>query len=157
MKRLNLLLHVVSSAGWWGAVAAFLALAIGGVSRDRPGACHAMILTGWGAIVPLAALSTLTGVTLSVGGPWGLARHWWVVFKILVTLPCLALLGLHLMALGGCPSGTAPQMTIDAGLALVVLLVPLALSVYKPRGTTPWGAGASHARSRKDAASNAPK
>ena len=157
MKRLNLLIHVVSSAGWWGAVVAFLALAIGGLGGDTHATCRALTLTGWGAIVPLAAVSSLTGLVQSLGGAWGLARHWWVLFKIIVTLPCSALLLLHLGALGDCMVGTVPQMVVDAGLALIVLMVPIVLSVYKPRGTTPWGARASHVRSRKDAASNAPK
>ncbi len=138
MRRLNLLLHVVTSAGWWGAVLAFLALAVAGLSGDAIAACHAMALTGWGAIVPLAGLSSLTGLIQSLSGAWGLVRHWWVVFKIVITLPCSALLVLHLWMLGGCRAGTVPQMTFDAGLALIVLMVPLALSVYKPRGVTPW-------------------
>ena len=138
MRRLVLLCHVTASAGWWGAVAAFLAVAIDGTRGDTTGTCQALAVTGWGAIVPLAALSSLTGLWLSLSGPWGLGRHWWVVFKVVVTLPCSALLVLHLTRLGDCATGTARQMTIDAGLALVVLLVPLALSIYKPRGTTPW-------------------
>ncbi len=147
MKRLNLLLHVTSSAGWWGAVAAFLALAMAGDARG-------MVLTGWGALVPLAALSSLTGLIQSLGGAWGLVRHWWVVFKIVLTLPCTALLLLHLMVLDRAGARAAGQMTVDAVLALVVLMVPLALSVYKPRGVTPW---ASHAASRKADAPRAPK
>ncbi len=138
MKRIALLAHVVASAGWWGAVAAFLVLAIAGMDGDVHATCHALALTGWGAIVPLATLSSLTGLWLSLGGPWGLLRHWWVVFKVVVTLPCSGLLVLHLMGLGDCDRGAPFQMTIDAGLALVVMMVPLALSVYKPRGTTPW-------------------
>ena len=138
MKRLNRLVHIVASAGWWGAVAAFLVLAIAGMTTDIPAACQGMILTGWGAIVPLAALSSLTGLVLSLSGPWGLLRHWWVVFKIVITLPCSALLLLHLEGLGACRAGAAGQMTLDAGLALIVLMVPLVLSVYKPRGITPW-------------------
>ena len=128
MKRFNLLLHVTSSAGWWGAVAAFLALALAGDSRG-------LMLTGWGAVVPLAAVSSLTGLIQSLGGGWGVVRHWWVLFKIVVTLPCSALLVLHLAM-----PGTAGTMAVDAGLALVVLMVPLVLSIYKPRGITPWAA-----------------
>jgi len=138
MKRLNLLLHVVSSAGWWGAVAAFLALAIAGTAGDARAACQAMAVTGWGAVVPLAAVSAATGVVLSLTGAWGLMRHWWVVFKVVITLPCSLLLLLHLEVLGGCGRGAATQMIVDAALALAVLIVPLALSVYKPRGVTPW-------------------
>jgi len=140
MRRLNLLLHVTSSAGWWGAVAAFLVLAITGMAGAPDAACRAMAVTGWAAIVPLAALSSLTGLVLSLGGPWGLARHWWVLFKVVVTVPCSLLLVLHLRVLEDCRPGAAAQMTLDAVLALVVLMVPLALSVYKPRGLTPWRA-----------------
>ncbi len=140
MKRLNLLLHVTSSAGWWGGVAAFLALAVAGVAGDSHAACRAMAVIGWGAIVPLAVLSSATGLVQSLGGAWGVLRHWWVVFKIVVTLPCSLLLLLHLKALDACTARTAGQMTVDAALALIVLMVPLGLSVYKPRGLTPWTA-----------------
>ena len=157
MKRLNLLIHVVSSAGWWGTVLAFLMLAVAGLGAAPHQACRGMVLIGWGAIMPLAVLSCLTGLAQSLGGAWGLLRHWWVVCKIVITLPCSALLVLHLAALGGCATGTVRQMAIDAALALFVLMVPLALSVYKPQGMTPWAARASHVRSRKGAASNAPK
>lgn len=139
MKRLPLLVHVVASAGWWGAVAAFLALAVAGMQGDPAGACRAMALTGWAAIVPVAGLSSLSGLWLSLGTPWRLLRHWWIVFKLIVTLPCSALLLLHLQALGDCDRGTPAQMAVDAGLALVALMIPLALSIYKPRGATPLG------------------
>ncbi len=141
MRRLKLLLHVTSSAGWWGAVLAFLVLAVAGMEGSVATACRALVVTGWGAIVPLAALSSLTGVWLSLGGAWGLVRHYWVLFKVVITLPCSALLLLHLRMLAPCGRGTAAQMTLDAALALVVLIVPMALSVYKPRGVTPWASG----------------
>lgn len=139
MKRLLLLVHAVASAGWWGAVVAFLALAVAGMEGDHAGACRAMALTGWAAVVPLAALSSLSGLWLSLRTPWGLLRHWWIVFKLVVALPCSILLLLHLQALGDCNRGTPAQMTVDAALALVVLMIPLALSIYKPRGATPLG------------------
>ncbi len=153
MRRLTLLSHVTSSAGWWGAVLAFLSLANAGMTAPSEATCRALALTGWGAIVPLAALSSLTGLTLSLGGAWGLVRHWWVLFKVVITLPCSALLLLHLGGLRTCSRGAATQMTVDAGLALVVLMVPMALSIYKPRGTTPW----VHASSRKGTAPHAAK
>jgi len=153
MRRLNLLLHVTASAGWWGAVLAFLVLAVAGTAAPHEAACRALVLTGWGAIVPLAALSSLTGLYMSLAGAWGLFKHWWVLFKVVITLPCSALLLLHLGGLGTCTHGTATQMTVDAGLALVVLMAPMVLSIYKPRGTTPW----FHASSRKDGAVRAAK
>lgn len=138
MRRLKLLLHVISSAGWWGAVLAFLILAIAGVAGRPAAACQALVLTGWGTIVPLAALSSLTGLWLSLDSAWGLLRHYWVLFKAVITLPCSALLLLHLWKLTPCEPGTPGQMAFDAALALAVLIMPMALSVYKPRGMTPW-------------------
>ena len=140
MKKLNLLIHVVSSVGWWGAVAAFLALAIAGVTGDAVTAATGLFITGWWVIVPLAVLATLTGFVQSLSGPWGLVRHWWVVFKIALTLPCTALLILHLQAVpyAAHEAATRQQMVIDAALALIVLMVPIGLSLYKPRGSTPW-------------------
>lgn len=139
MKKLNLLIHVTSSVGWWGAVAVFLALAVVGVDGDAATAAKGMWVAGWWVIVPLAVLSTLTGFIQSLSGPWGLLRHWWVVFKIVVTLPCTGLLILHMQAVPDAAhdAGARQQMVLDAALALVVLMVPIVLSLYKPRGTTP--------------------
>ncbi len=42
MRRLKLLLHVTSSAGWWGAVLAFLVLAVAGMEGSVATACRAL-------------------------------------------------------------------------------------------------------------------
>ena len=155
-RKVALTAHVTSSVGWFGAVSAFLALAIAGmVSQDRElvrAAYLVMGLTTWFVIVPLALVSLLTGVISSLGTRWGLFRYYWVLMKLVLTiLATLALLDhtrpIDLLAgtaaktavLGADLHGAQFQMVVASSLALVVLLVLTVLSVYKPRGMTPYG------------------
>lgn len=43
-----------------------------------------MELTARFVIVPLVFASTLTGIIQSLGTPWGLFRHYWLLAKLLV-------------------------------------------------------------------------
>ena len=154
--RVALTAHVISSVGWCGAVAAFLALAVAGLSSQDAqmvrGAYLAMELTGWFVIVPLSLASLLTGVVLSLGTTWGLFRHYWVLAKIVMTIPAIALLLLHMQPIsrvarvaaettltGAGLGGLRIQLVAYAAAALVVLLVATVLSTYKPRGWTRYG------------------
>ena len=90
LRKFALTAHVVSSVGWLGAVAAFLALAVAGLtSRDAQvvrAAYLAMDLIARLVIVPAALASLLTGFVQSLGTPWGLFRHYWVLAKLLITV-----------------------------------------------------------------------
>jgi hypothetical protein len=93
--KFGLTAHVTSSVGWLGAVAAFLALAVAGLAGDAQmvrAAYLAMDLLARFVIVPLALASLLTGVVQSLGTPWGVLRHYWVVFKLLLTIVAVVLL-----------------------------------------------------------------
>ena len=89
LRKLALTAHIIFSVGWFGAVAAFLALAVAGLtSRDTQlvrTAYAAMELTARWVIVPLAVASLLSGIIQSLGTPWGLVRHYWVLAKLLLT------------------------------------------------------------------------
>lgn len=156
VRKLALTAHVASSVGWLGAVAAFLALAVAGLtSRDAQlvrAAYLAMELTGWFVIVPLAVASLLTGLVQSLGTTWGLFRHYWVLIKLLMTVLATALLLVHMQPTSDVARAAAEgplsgsdllniriQLVADAGAAVAVLLVATTLSVYKPRGLTPHG------------------
>ena len=88
--------HVVSSVGWLGAVAAFLALAIVGLtSQDAQlvrGAYLAMGPIGWFGILPSAFASPLAGTVQSLGSPSGLFRHYWVLTKSVLTILSIGVL-----------------------------------------------------------------
>jgi hypothetical protein len=74
LRKFALTAHVTSSIGWFGAVAAFMALAIAGmISQEAQivrAAYIAMKLTTWFVVVPLAFLSLLTGIVSSIGTSW---------------------------------------------------------------------------------------
>lgn len=155
-RKLALTAHVTCSVGWLGAVGAFLALAIAGLTSTEPvmvrSAYLAMELTGWYVIVPLSLASLITGLVQSLGTTWGLFRHWWVVIKLLLTTIATVVLLIHMQPIGhladavreatlagGELRGMRIQLIVDAGAAMLVLLVATTLSVYKPRGLTRYG------------------
>lgn len=156
LRKLALTLHVVASVGWIGAVGAFLALSIAGVvSTDAAvvsAAYVAMDLITKLVIVPFALASSMTGLVSSLGTRWGLFRHYWVLLKTVITIPATILLLVHMQVIsyvGTVAASTAlsagdlgrmrTQLVFDAVAGLVVLLAVTALSVYRPRGRTPYG------------------
>jgi hypothetical protein len=154
LRRFTVTTHVTSSVGWVGAVIAFLALAVIGLtSPDEPtvrGAYLVMAPAAWFVLVPLAHASLLSGVALSLGTTWGLFRHYWVVLKLGITLFCTVILLIY-MGTFRQMAGIAADPVVDlavvrnaspivhAILALILLLVATVLGVYKPLGMTPYG------------------
>lgn len=156
VRKLVLTLHVTSSVGWLGSVAAFLVLAVAGLtSRDAQTARAAYVamelVTGF-VIVPLCLGSVATGLVQSLGTPWGLFRHYWVVAKLLLTVVATIILLLQMGVIGylGTAAGERAlssadlrelrtSMVVHAGGGLVVLLLTTVLSVYKPQGMTRYG------------------
>jgi hypothetical protein len=153
LRKFLLTLHVVASVGWVGAVTVFLALAVVGLLSTDPEVVRAsyiaMDLTYRTVIVPLGLASLATGVVSSLGTDWGLFRYYWIVVKLLVTVPAIVLMLVHMQPVGDMPdlaSTTTPLSADVSGLriklvayavaALLVLLVATALSTYKPRGRT---------------------
>jgi len=156
LRKFMLAVHVSSSVGLLGAVAGFLALAIAGLTSEDAGivraAYPAMEVTAWCVIVPLALAALLVGLVESLGTRWGLFRHYWVLAKLLLTVLAVIVLLLQMQVIG-LVADAAAETTLsrddlrEARMALVahaaggllVLLVPAALSVYKPRGRTRYG------------------
>jgi hypothetical protein len=156
LRKFALTLHITSSVGLLGAVAGFLVLAVAGLTgqdvRIVRAAYLAMELIARFVSVPLAVASLVTGVVQSLGTPWGLFRHYWVLVKLLLTAFATSILLLK-MELIGYVAGVAAETTLSsadlraartelvvhASGGLVVLLIPMALSVYKPRDMTRYG------------------
>jgi hypothetical protein len=154
LRRFTFTTHVTSSVGWIGAVLVFLALAaIGLTSQDERtvrGAYLVMAPAAWFVLVPLAHASLLSGIALSLGTPWGLFRHYWVVVKLGITLFSTVILMIY-MGTFRQMAGVAADPVVELGLvrnpspmvhailALILLLIATVLGVYKPFGTTPYG------------------
>jgi hypothetical protein len=144
------------SIGWFGAVAAFLAISVTGLtSADREvvraGYLVADLIT-WRVIVPFALAALLTGLIQSLGTTWGLFRHYWIVAKLLLTVIATLLLLLHTGPIDRVAAAASQgplaaselrpvrvQLLADAIGASIALLVATTLSVYRPRGLTPYG------------------
>jgi hypothetical protein len=166
LRDLALTAHVTASVGWLGAVVAYLALVGAALTREDDRTVRAvwtaLEVTGWYAIVPLALASLLTGLVMSLGTQWGLFRHYWVLFKLLLTvLATLVLLG-HMPAVSAMVGVVAETASpgvdlrgfdgelLHAGGGLVVLVVTTVLSVFKPRGMTRYGRRKQLERPRLD-------
>jgi hypothetical protein len=153
LRKFTLATHLTCSVGWIGAVVSYLALGISAATstdiQTVRAAWIAMEMTGWFAIVPLAVGALLTGLVLSLGTPWGLFRHYWVVISLVLTMLATVVLVLHM------PSVTATAQLarvvppsqpghlggdlLHPGIGLLVLLAITWLNVYKPQGLTPYG------------------
>ena len=153
-RKLALTLHVTSSVGWLGAVVAFLALAVLGVTTEDDqtlrSAYIAMNVIGVAVLVPLSVASLASGLLQSTLSPWGLLRHYWVIVKLSLTLVASLVLLTYTRTLAtfadaaasaGATDGVLPSTSpiVHAVGGLVILLATAALSVFKPRGVTRHG------------------
>ena len=156
VRKLTLTAHVISSVGWLGSVAAYLAVALAGLTSHDPQMVRAAYLItaqiGWLVIVPLSFAALLTGLVQSLGTEWGLFRHYWIVSKFALTAGAIVVLLAHMQTVsrmaqiaaevslsGGDHRDIRKHLVVHAAGALIVLLTTTVLSIYKPWGRTPYG------------------
>lgn len=155
LRKLALTLHVTSSVGWIGAVAAYMALDVAAAtSQDAQtlrAAYLAMGLTAWYVIVPAGFASLFTGLLMSLGTKWGVFRHYWVLISLLLTILATVVLLVetrtidYFAGIAADPTASSDHLR-SLGSTLVhsiggavVLLIILVLNIYKPRGMTAYG------------------
>ncbi|MEV4334104.1 hypothetical protein AB0K02_26840 [Streptomyces sp. NPDC049597] len=151
LRKVVLTLHVTTSLGWLGAVAAYVALDVAALTgqdvQTVRSAYLAMEMIAWYVVVPLALASALIGLINALGTSWGLLRHYWVVVKFLLALLAAAVLLVETRtissmadaaAVGADPRDLPGTLPHSVG-GLVVLVVITILSVFKPRGLTRYG------------------
>jgi hypothetical protein len=156
LRKFALTAHVVFSVGWLGAVVAYLALAIAGLTGGDAQTARAAYLSmesiGWFVIVPSCVAALMTGLVQSLGTEWGLFRHYWILAKLLLTVVATVVLLLHMPAVSRMSDVAAGatwspadlvapriQLVVHAAGGLLVLLTATALSIYKPWGRTGFG------------------
>ncbi len=156
LRKFALTAHVTSAVGWLGAVVAYLALAVSGLTspdaQTARAAYLAMEVIGWCVLVPLALAALATGLVQSLGTEWGLFRYYWVLAKFLLTVGAVTVLLLHMPAVSRMAGVAAEtplagpdfreprvQLVVHAAGGLLVLLTATSLSVFKPWGRTPYG------------------
>lgn len=155
LRKLTLSAHLTVSVGWLGAIAAYLALDITTVTSQNPQTLRsvylAMDLIAGTVIVPLAIISLVTGIVISLGTTWGLFRHYWVLISLVLTVLAVIVLLVEVSTVSAYahvaadPSTTADELRqtgstlVHSVGGVIVLLVILILNVYKPRGMTRFG------------------
>ena len=162
-NKFALTAHIIFSVGWLGAIVVYLALAIAGLTVHDAQMVRAaylsMELIGWYVMVPFSLAALLTGLVQSLGTPWGLFRHYWILLKFLLTTGATIVLLRHMQAVSRMAGVAAEttlssadfralriQLLVHAAGGLLVLLAATTLSVYKPWGMTPYGRRKQHER-----------
>jgi hypothetical protein len=153
-RNLLLATHIVVAVGALGTDAVLLTLGVTGLASSDPDLIRAAYLAMdllVAAALALAAL--LTGVLLGLGTRWGLARHWWVLAKlvlaivlasaaVLVLRPSLNQAAADALAvpLAELPAAGIGQVAVRVTTAPIVgvllLTTAVVLAVYKPWGQT---------------------
>ena len=147
--KVALTAHIISAIGWVGALSAFLVLALAGLVAEDPQTARAAyvandLITRF-AIVPFAFSALITGVIQATGTQWGMFRHYWVLFKIVIAMIAFSVLLMKTASIAymADAAATLPDDNLRslklslAGHAvggLLLLLWAAALAVYKPRG-----------------------
>jgi len=155
LRKFVLTVHIAASVGWVGAVLAYLPLDVTTRYQDDAAILRAayvgMDLIAQWALIPLAVAAFVTGLIISLGTPWGLFRHYWVIISLLLTGFATWILIIEARTIAFlADAATDPTMTTEQLQALpstlphsvgglVVLLIVLALNIYKPRGLTRYG------------------
>lgn len=155
VRKLLLVVHVTLSVGWIGAALAYMALDVSAATSEAPeilrAAYSGMAMIAGNVIVPLALGALLTGVSISLGTKWGLFRHYWVIMSLALTTVATLVLLVEMQTINHFAHLAADPATSNTELrglggtlphsigGTLVLLIVLALNMYKPRGVTRYG------------------
>ncbi|MEU7718104.1 DUF2269 domain-containing protein [Streptomyces tibetensis] len=148
-RRAVLVVHVTASAGWLGLSLGLLALGTTAATTGAPvtveASVRAMKLFADWLLIPVALLTLLSGLVLSLGTVWGLARYRWVYTKFWLTLATTTATVFVLrpavnsavtaVAAGG-PLPDAGDVLFGPVVSLSAYVFMTVISVLKPWGRT---------------------
>lgn len=147
-RRALLVLHVAVSVSWLGLTLGLLTLSITGYTAGSPEmaavAYRAMKIFGDWLVLPIALVALVSGLVLSLGTPWGLARHRWVFVKFWLTVVTVLLSvfslrpGIDQLAAEAAAGAPTPDinLVVAPAVATATYLFITAISVLKPWGLT---------------------
>lgn len=166
-RRALLVLHVAVSVSWLGLTLGLLALGITGYTTGSPDmagvAYRAMKIFGDWLVLPVALVSLVSGLVLSLRTAWGLARHRWVHLKFWLTLITVLLSvfslrpGINDLAAQAAAGTPTPDISLVVAPAVATgtYLFITAISVLKPWGLTKRGSRLREAQSAEARAGRA--
>lgn len=152
-RRIALIAHVAVSVGWLGAAyfMCVLALVAGGAAPAARNASYELLHQASDAyvMIPLSLATLATGLIVSLGTQWGLAKHYWVLTKLVGTVAAMLFaalfvsqqvdLAVALTAKGRDVTTVNWRIVLGSAAMGAVLLFNTALSVIKPWGRTARG------------------
>ncbi|MEV5767862.1 hypothetical protein AB0L34_25275 [Micromonospora sp. NPDC052213] len=152
-RKVWLTLHIGIGVGWLGVSLGMLALSVVGVTTDRHEVRHGayVLMDTFNVVlaIPSVFLAIITGAVVSLGTPWGLIKHRWVLAKLIIalSLPVLATfegpwideLAARTKDSAAEPGRTGILLVGAMALFLALLWTATILSVFKPGGRTRWG------------------
>ncbi|MER6995328.1 DUF2269 domain-containing protein [Streptomyces sp. NPDC000410] len=148
-RQAILVVHVCASAGWLGLSLGLLGLSSAAAASGSPAVAEASyrsmaLFANW-LMIPIALLTLGSGLVLSLGTPWGLARYRWVWTKFWLTLITTTLTTFSLRpgvnaaadeAAAGIPVQDPTGLLAAPIVSLSAYLFMTAISVLKPWGMT---------------------
>lgn len=151
-RKITLITHIAAAGAWLG-IDVVLGVMVGTalVTGDAQQAGVALQSLGLFAVWPLIVVGLLclaSGILLGVGSTYGLLRYWWVATKLVLNV-ALVILVLVLLRpgvsevsesaraslLGGTEPPTVGDLVFPPLVSGTVVLIAMALSVFKPWGT----------------------
>lgn len=153
-RRALLVLHVAVSVAWLGLSVGLLTLGITAWTTGDPTLTEASyramkVFADW-LLAPVAVGTLVSGLVLSLGTPWGLARHRWVWIKFWITMATAAATVFALRPeIEHAAAAGVPDISLVAAptVSTTAYLFMTAVSILKPWGLTRKGrrlrAGAS--------------
>ncbi|MFG2740777.1 DUF2269 domain-containing protein [Streptomyces chartreusis] len=168
-RRAVLVVHVVASASWVGLTLGLLALGITaagtGSAVTVEASVRAMKLFADWLLLPVAFLTLVSGLVLSLGTQWGLARHRWVYVKFWLTLATTTATVFALrpgvnsavaaVAAGG-PLPDSGDVMMGPIVSLSAYVFMTVISVLKPWGPTKRGRRLREASGRRSGTATKP-
>ncbi|MFJ9577781.1 DUF2269 domain-containing protein [Streptomyces sp. NPDC101191] len=143
VRRALLVVHVAVSVAWLGLSLGLLALGLTAYTTHDPSLTQAAyramkVFADW-LLVPVALVTFGSGLVLSLGTPWGLARHRWVWIKFWITLAtAIATIFALRPEIAHAAAAGVPDSSLVAApvVSTTAYLFMTAISVLKPWGLT---------------------
>ncbi|MEV6331398.1 DUF2269 domain-containing protein [Streptomyces sp. NPDC051909] len=159
VRRALLVVHVAVSVAWLGLSLGLLTLGLTAYTTQDPSLTQAAyramkVFADW-LLAPVALVTFGSGLVLSLGTPWGLARHRWVWIKFWLTLATAAatIFALRPEIAHAAAAGVPDSSLVGAPVvSTTAYLFMTAISVLKP-----WGLTRRGRRLRASAARRAPR
>ncbi|MCX2179133.1 DUF2269 domain-containing protein [Streptomyces sp. SKN60] len=159
VRRALLVVHVAVSVAWLGLSLGLLTLGLTAYTTQDPSLTQAAyramkVFADW-LLAPVALVTFGSGLVLSLGTPWGLARHRWVWIKFWLTLATAAatIFALRPEIAHAAAAGVPDSSLVGAPVvSTTAYLFMTAISVLKP-----WGLTRRGRHLRESAARQAPR